>query len=71
MAGRSEDVHVAAGDLHGEDVDPFQGDRPVDVEEVHGSRVVACTRRNGRHDVSVDRNGAGGVRRSLRIRRTV
>ena len=37
MAGRAEDVHVAAADFEGEEhVDPFQGDRAVDVEEVHG-----------------------------------
>jgi hypothetical protein len=37
VAGRPEDVHVAAADFQGEqDVDPFQGDRAVDVEEVHG-----------------------------------
>jgi hypothetical protein len=37
MAGCSEDVDVAVGDFEGEeDVDPFQGDRAVDVEEVHG-----------------------------------
>src|SRR5829696_3454010 len=37
MAGRAEDVQVATADLQGEeDVDPFQGDRAVDVEEVHG-----------------------------------
>jgi hypothetical protein len=37
MAGRPEDVHVAAVDFQGEEyVDPFQGDRAVDVEEVHG-----------------------------------
>jgi hypothetical protein len=27
----------------------------------------ACARRNRRHDVSVDRSGAGGIRRHLRI----
>jgi hypothetical protein len=37
MAGRAEDVHVAAVDFQGEEhVDPFQGERAVDVEEVHG-----------------------------------
>ena len=37
MARRPEDVHVAAADLEGEEhVDPFQRDRAVDVEEVHG-----------------------------------
>ena len=37
MAGRPEDVHVAAVDFQGEeDVDPFEGDGAVDVEEVHG-----------------------------------
>jgi hypothetical protein len=33
--------------------------------------VEACARRNRRQDVSVDRSGAGGIRRSLRIRRIV
>jgi hypothetical protein len=37
VAGRPEDVQVAVADFQGEqDVDPFQGDRAVDVEEVHG-----------------------------------
>ena len=37
VAGRPEDVHVAAADFQGEEhVDPFQGDGAVDVEEVHG-----------------------------------
>jgi hypothetical protein len=37
VAGGPEDVHVAAADLEGEEhIDPFQGDRAVDVEEVHG-----------------------------------
>ena len=37
MAGCPEDVHGPVADLEGEeDVDPFQGDRAVDVEEVHG-----------------------------------
>jgi hypothetical protein len=37
MAGRPQDVHGAVADFGGEeDVDPFQGDRTVDVEEVHG-----------------------------------
>ena len=37
VAGRPEDVDVAGADLEGEEhVDPFQGDRAVDVEEVHG-----------------------------------
>ena len=40
MAGRPEDVHVAAVDFEGEeDVDPFQRDRAVDVEEVHGQHA--------------------------------
>jgi hypothetical protein len=37
MAGRPENVHVAAVDFQGEEhVDPFERDRAVDVEEVHG-----------------------------------
>ena len=37
MARRSEYVHVAAANLEcQEHVDPFQGERAVDVEEVHG-----------------------------------
>ena len=37
MAGHGEEVQVAAVDFQGEeDVDPFAGDRAVDVEEVHG-----------------------------------
>src|SRR5688572_8142041 len=37
MAGYPEDVHGPVADLEGEeDVDPFQGDRAVDVEEVPG-----------------------------------
>jgi hypothetical protein len=33
----AQDVDVAAVDFQGEEhVDPFQGDRAVDVEEVHG-----------------------------------
>ena len=40
LAGRFEEVHVAAANLEGEeDVDPFQGDRAVDVEEVHGQHA--------------------------------
>jgi hypothetical protein len=35
------------------------------------SRVEACARRNRRHDVSLDRSDAGGIRRRLRIRRIV
>jgi hypothetical protein len=72
MRGQAEDVHVATADFHGEEhVEPFQGDRAVDVEEVHASIVAACVRRNRRQEVSVDRSGAGGIRRSLRIRRIV
>jgi hypothetical protein len=33
--------------------------------------VEAWARRNSRHDVSVDRSGAGGIRHPLRIRRMV
>jgi hypothetical protein len=33
--------------------------------------VEACARRNRRHDVSVARSGAGGIRRSFRIMRIV
>lgn len=37
MASRSENVHVAVADFQGEeDVDPLEGDRAVDAEEVHG-----------------------------------
>src|ERR1700716_2207478 len=37
MAGCAEDVYVAVADVKDEeDVDPFQGDGAVDVEEVHG-----------------------------------
>jgi hypothetical protein len=37
VAGRSEDVDVAAIDFKGEEqVDPFEGNRAVDVEEVRG-----------------------------------
>ncbi len=37
VSGRPEDVDVAAAGLQSEDdVDPFQGDRAVEVEEVHG-----------------------------------
>ena len=37
VAGRPEYVHVAVADFEGEeDVDPFQGDGAVDVEEVYG-----------------------------------
>jgi hypothetical protein len=37
VAGRAEDAHVAAADFQREeDVDPFQGERGVDVEEVDG-----------------------------------
>jgi hypothetical protein len=35
------------------------------------SMVEAWALRNPRHDVSVDRSGAGGIRRSLRILRMV
>jgi hypothetical protein len=32
-----EDVDLAVADFQSEDdVDPFRGDRPVDVEEMHG-----------------------------------
>jgi hypothetical protein len=33
--------------------------------------LEACARRNRRQEVSVDRSGAGGIRRSLRILRIV
>jgi hypothetical protein len=36
VTGRPEDVHVAAVDFQGEDVEPFEGDGAADVEEVHG-----------------------------------
>jgi hypothetical protein len=37
VAGCTENVHVAVADFDGEeDVDPLEGDRAVDVEEVHG-----------------------------------
>jgi hypothetical protein len=37
MAGRPEDMDGAVADFQGEEhVDSFQGDRAVDVEEVHG-----------------------------------
>jgi hypothetical protein len=37
IARRPEDVHVAAADFQGEEhIDPFQRDRAVDVEEIHG-----------------------------------
>src|ERR671920_1564469 len=37
MARRPQDVDVAVADFEGEeDVDPFEGDRAGDVEEVHG-----------------------------------
>jgi hypothetical protein len=40
VAGRAKDVDVAAADLEGEeDVDPFLGDRAVDVEEVDGQHA--------------------------------
>jgi hypothetical protein len=72
VAGRPEDVHGAAGDFQGEeDVDPFEGDRAVDGKRSTASMVEAWARRNRRQDVSVDRSGAGGMRRSLRILRIV
>jgi hypothetical protein len=40
MARDPEDVHVAAVDFEGEeDVDPFQGEGAVDVEEVDGQHA--------------------------------
>jgi hypothetical protein len=37
VAGRPEDVGVATADFQGEEhIDPIEGDRAVDVEEVHG-----------------------------------
>jgi hypothetical protein len=37
VAGRAEDAHVGAADFQREeDVDPFQGERGVDEEEVDG-----------------------------------
>jgi hypothetical protein len=70
VTGHTENVHVAGPDLQGEEhVDPFQGDRAVDVKEVQASMVDACARRNRRHDVSVARSGAGGTRLRLRILR--
>jgi hypothetical protein len=72
MACRAKDVDVAGADFQGEEqVDPFKGDRAVDVEESTASIVATCARRNRRQDVSVARRGAGGIRRSLRIRRIV
>jgi hypothetical protein len=60
------------GDFEGEeDVDPFQGNGAVDVEEVHGQDGRGLHTQERRQDVSVDRSGAGGIRRSLRIRRIV
>jgi hypothetical protein len=72
MAGRAEDVHVATGDFQGEeDVDPFEVIAQSMWKKSTASMVEACARRNRRQEVSVDRSGAGGIRRRLRIRRIV
>ena len=72
MAGHAEDVQVAVADLEGEqDVEPLQRYSAVDVEEVHSQLVAAWVRRKWRQLVSVDRDGAGGIRWRRRIRRIV
>jgi hypothetical protein len=72
MAGRAEDVHVAAADLHDEEhVDPFKVIAQSTWKKSTASMLQACARRNRHQLVSVARSGAGGVRRSLRILRTV
>jgi hypothetical protein len=61
MAGRSEDVHVAVVDFQREEhVDPLQGERAVDVEEVHGQHS---------RGLGAEESSAGGVGRSQRCRR--
>ena len=56
-----KDVHVATADFQGEEhVDPFQGDRAVDVEEVHGQ--------HGR-GLSAQEPSPGRVGRAERYRR--
>jgi hypothetical protein len=67
----AQDVQVAVADLEREqDVEPPQGDRAVDVEEVgreHAGGLGA--RRNCRQLVSVLRTAAGWIRCRFRIRR--
>jgi hypothetical protein len=59
MARRSEDMHVAAANLESEEhVDPLQGDRAVDVEEVHGQHAGGLRPQKPAQDVSVARSGA-------------
>ena len=72
VAGRPEDVDVAAADFHGEeDVDPFRLAAKSTWKKSTARIVEACVRRNRRHVVSVVRHGAGGMRRRLRILRIV
>src|SRR5829696_8757183 len=72
MGGGPEDVHIAVGDFDGkEHVDSLQVTAQSTWKKSTASMVAAWTRRNRRQDVSVDRRGAGGIRRILRIRRMV
>ncbi len=64
-------MDMAGADLdHEEHVDPAQGHRAVDMEEIAGQHRGSCERRNCRHVVLL-RCGAGGIRSLFRIRRTV
>jgi hypothetical protein len=48
-----EDVDLAVADFQSEDdVEPFRGDRPVDVEEMHGQHGWGLRVQEPRHDVS-------------------
>jgi hypothetical protein len=72
VAGRAEDVYVAVADFQGEAaVDRFRVVAQSTWKKSTASMVEACTRRNRRHDVSLARSGAGGIRRSFRILRMV
>ncbi|WP_445183554.1 hypothetical protein ACTXG6_34595 [Pseudonocardia sp. Cha107L01] len=63
---------MAAADLQDEeDVDPFQGYRAVDVEEVHGQHGRGLRPRELSPGRIGGRDGAGGIRRRLRILRIV
>jgi len=71
VAGRAEDVQVAGADLEGEEEIRFRVMAQSTWKKSTASMVVACARRNRLQDVSVARSGAGGIRRSLGIRRIV
>jgi hypothetical protein len=71
MARRPKDVHVAAADSRTKKTIRFRVTAQSTWKKSTASMVEDCARRTCRHVVSVDRDGAGGIRRSWRIVRIV